>query len=207
MKAFPRAAVLAVVSLLTVSGPTGGQQELNPADADSLAQKLEDMRERYLRGEARAKDFRVSDREVNAYLAHRLSDQIPKGVRGLWVSFAPDLFNAGGRVDLATVRDRIPDSSLAFLLQGLVPVELSARLKADGGMGKVEIQSCRLGGMEVPKALLQQLLTMYSKSSSRPEGLRLEDPFELPYGIRSARLLAGEAVLRQGPLQGQPGSR
>lgn len=203
MRTFLRAFAVATVSLATLAG----EQSSNPADADSLAQKIEDMRERYLRGDARAKDFRLSEREVNAYLAHRLTDQIPKGVKDLWVSFGPDLLNAGGRVDLAAVRDRMPDASLAFLFQGLVPVELSARVKAEGGMGKAEIQSCRLGGMEVPKALIQQLLTTYSKSSSRPEGIRLEDPFELPYGIRSARLLSGEAVLRQGPLGGQPGSR
>lgn len=207
VKAPFRALLLAAAAFATLAGATRQQEASNPADADSLAQKIENMRERYLRGDARAKDFRVSQQEVNAYLAHRLADQIPRGVKDLRVSFGPDLLNAGCLVDLAAMRDRLPDSSLALLFQGQVPVELSARVRAEGGLGKVDIQSCRLGGMEMPRAFLQQLLNMYAKSPSRPEGIRLEDSFELPYGIRSARLLAGEAVLRQGPLEGQPGSR
>lgn len=193
------------LTLALLGGPSvSAQPRPDPAAADSMSQKLDAMRERYLSRVRVEKDFRLSESEVNAYLAYRLVEQIPKGVEGLWVRFSADAVNAGGRVDLAALRDRMARSPLAMLLTGMVPIEVKAKGNAQNGVGKLELENVLLGGIEVPRSLLQQLLTQYSKSATHPDGVRLEDPFELPYGIRSARFVPGEIILRQGPAESQP---
>ena len=52
-------------------------------------------------------------------------------------------------------------------------------------------------GVSVPKAVLQELLTYYSKSPENPNGISMEAPFELPAGIREIRVGAGTSTVVQ----------
>ena len=49
----------------------------------------------------------------------------------------------------------------------------------------------------VPKVVLQQVLSYYSRSPERPAGLSLDDTFVLPAGIREIRLDRGQAIVVQ----------
>jgi hypothetical protein len=49
----------------------------------------------------------------------------------------------------------------------------------------------------VPKAVLQELLTFYSKSPENPAGISMEAPFELPARIREIRVGAGTSTVVQ----------
>jgi hypothetical protein len=203
MRLRAQSALAALVVAFQLVPPAPAQGE---TAADSMARKIDDLRERYLKGASSEKDFRLSEVEVNAYLAERVVEQLPQGVEGLWVRFTRGRLRGGGRVDLASLRDRVP-GALALLLSGVVPVELTATLQAEGGTGRVDVQRVLLAGVEVPRTLLQQIVTHYSRTASRPGGVRLEDPFDLPYGVKSARIHDGEILIRQGPVELTPGSR
>jgi hypothetical protein len=45
--------------------------------------------------------------------------------------------------------------------------------------------------------MLQEVVTHYSKSTERPEGVSINQPFELPAGIREIELERGQAILIQ----------
>lgn len=165
--------------------------------AESLARKIELLRERYERESSDAMELEVSEDEANAYLAHRLADQFPEGVVDPWVRFVGGPVWAGAMLDLAVLRSQLPQSSIMQLLAGRVPVELSARLRAEGGVGKLDLESVTLGGIPLPKTFLQELVSTYTKSASRPDGVRLEEPFNLPLGLESVRTEKGKLLLRQ----------
>jgi len=195
---------LCLGATLAAGAAASPYQSPDPAAAESLSQKLDAMRERFRTRLTREQEYRMNEGEINSYMAYRLVEQIPKGIEGLWVRLTPDVLSAGGQVDLAALKERMAGSPLTMFLSGIVPIEVRARVVAQNGVGRVELQNVLLSGIQVPRSLLQQLVTHYSKSAAHPDGVRIEDAFELPYGIRSARFLPGEVVVRQGPLESQP---
>jgi hypothetical protein len=165
--------------------------------ADELAKKILLIRERHENDVQEPKDFEVSEDEANAYLTYRLVERLPEGVVDPWLRFSDGPVKAGALLDLGVLRSRMPDSSVAQFLSGRVPVELQARIHADGGVGKLMLDSVTLGGLPVPESLLQQIVTAYTKSPTQPYGVRLDEPFPLPYGIKSARVERGRLRVHQ----------
>ena len=95
-------------------------------------------------------------------------------------------------------------------LRGRAVVDLDEVKKAqagDGGFGVMSMLSGRVAqfhleqafvsGVPVPKALLQQVVSYYSRSPEYPEGIDLEAPFPLPVNIRQIETLKGQAIIVQ----------
>ena len=55
----------------------------------------------------------------------------------------------------------------------------------------------RLGGVPIPKALLQEIVSYYSRTPESPGGFTLDQPFDLPQKIRQVELQRGSAVIVQ----------
>ncbi len=189
--------VAVMLSAACLYGEPAPVQKPDLSQADSLAGKIELIRERDREGHGGAMDFAISETEVNAYLRYRLKDQLPQGIEEPWVVFTEGSVEAGASLDLALLRERLPLDSVLQFLSGQVPVEASADVSAENGTGKLDIQKFIVGGIELPKSFLQQILSSNTLSSSRPNGIQLDEPFALPYGISSARILTGLLVLRQ----------
>ncbi len=186
---------LAVLPLVaTVVGPSAFSfQPPDPALADSMAEKLQSISE----GEAGPDGIEVSQEEFNAYIVHHLGHQLPEGVIEPWVRFNEGLIWAGAELDLDILRARMPESSMSQFLSGRVPVELSATLKAEGGVGRIELQTVTLSGIPLPAAFVEELVTANTKTPDRPNGIRMDEPFALPYEIESVRTLEGRLALRR----------
>jgi hypothetical protein len=54
-----------------------------------------------------------------------------------------------------------------------------------------------VGGVPVPKMVLQEIVSFYSRSDENPSGFTLDDPFELPAGIQEIQVLQGQAIIVQ----------
>ena len=54
-----------------------------------------------------------------------------------------------------------------------------------------------IGGVPVPKSVLQELVSYYSKSATQPDGVNFEAPFRLPAHIREIRTTLGQALVVQ----------
>jgi hypothetical protein len=59
------------------------------------------------------------------------------------------------------------------------------------------LESAQVSGITVPKWLLQEMVSFYAKSPSRPRGISLDDPFALPVGIENLEVRQGQAVVIQ----------
>ena len=64
-------------------------------------------------------------------------------------------------------------------------------------MARLLFESATVSGVRVPKFVLQQIVSYYSKSETYPSGINLDDPFRLPARIREIQVERGRAIVIQ----------
>ena len=173
----------------------------DPSSVESLNRKLEQMRTRHADGAETPKRFNVSEEEANAYLVYRVAELLPPEVTNPWVRFDVDQIHGGALLDGSLLGAYLKDSYLARYLEGPIQVEVLMQVFAENGVGQVELERMTLAGIPVPRSLVKRLVATNSKNPALPEGVRIDDPFPLPYGIVSARVRKGKLILRQGPMR------
>ena len=50
------------------------------------------------------------------------------------------------------------------------------------------LEAAEISGVTIPKTVLQELLSYYSRTKDNPNGINMDDPFELPSRIREIRV-------------------
>jgi hypothetical protein len=78
-----------------------------------------------------------------------------------------------------------------------LPVTAAGTLTTQNGTGRFQLESAEISGVTIPKALLQELLSYYSKTPENPAGINMDDPFVLPSGIREIKVGQGTATIFQ----------
>ncbi|MEW5980866.1 MAG: hypothetical protein AB1806_00690 [Acidobacteriota bacterium] len=199
--------VLAVALSAWAAGAPALQREalpFAPTDADRFASKLSAIVKRSAATshgrEAAILRTVVTEPELNAYLKYRAQSQMPTGVVDpyIWVLGSGRLAGAA-TVDLDRVRTSRERGWLdpMQLLHGRLPVGATGVLQTANGVGRFELESARVSGIPVPRALLQELVTFYTRTEANPEGVSLDRPFALPAGIRRIDVETGRAVIVQ----------
>ena len=143
----------------------------------------------------------VTENEVNSYLVYEAGDQIPAGV------VEPSIAVVGGGrlsgravVDLDAVRKQKAPTSLLDpmnYLMGRLAVTAVGTLKTSNGVGHFELESSSVGSLPIPKILLQEIVSYYSRTPEKPAGISLDDPFQLPARIREIQVDRGQAIIVQ----------
>ena len=170
------------------------------ADADALERKIVSIATNGLAEKPATKATDVLEREVNAYLQAHAREQMPKGVVDPRVSILPDGRLSGtATVDLDAVRTSQERGMLSpwTLLRGTVPVEASGILRTENGVAAFTLEEATVGGVPVPKSVLQELVSYYSKGPNAKEGVNFEQPFRLPAHIREIHTAMGRATVVQ----------
>jgi hypothetical protein len=143
----------------------------------------------------------VTENELNAYLALEALGDLPKGVVNPTVSIlAEGRLSGRAVVDLDAVRRESPPKSLLDpknLLIGRLPIAATGVLTTSNGVGRFALESASVGGLPIPKVLLQEIVSHYSRTPEKPEGLNLDDPFTLPVRIREIQVSRGQAIVVQ----------
>ncbi len=79
-------------------------------------------------------------------------------------------------------------------LTGRLPVTAAGHAdRPKDGVGQFQLESAEISGVTVPKSLLQELLSYYSRTPENPAGISMDDPFELPVRIREIQRRRGHA--------------
>ena len=143
----------------------------------------------------------VTESEVNSYLVYDAGSQIPVGV------VEPSIAVVGsgrlsGRavVDLDAVRKQKAPTSLLDpmnYLMGRLAVTAVGTLRTSNGIGRFELESSAVGSVPIPKILLQEIVSYYSRTAEKPAGIGLDDPFQLPARIREIKVERGQAIIVQ----------
>ena len=142
----------------------------------------------------------VSDLELNSYLKFLAGAQVPVGIADPMLHAAGNGRVSGeAMVDLDAVRTqkkRAWTDPLAYLT-GKLPVTAAGTLTTQNGVGRFQLESAEISGLSIPKSLLQELLSYYSKSPERPSGINMDDPFQLPAAIQEIKVGQGTATIVQ----------
>ncbi len=143
----------------------------------------------------------ITENEFNAYFLFDAAKDLPVGVVSPTLSIVgPGRVSGTAIVDLDAVRKASPPRSLLDpknLLMGRVPLSASGTLTTNKGMGTFVLESAHMGQLPLPKLLLDEIVSFYSRSAERPAGFRTDDPFPLPAGIREVQVTRGQAVIIQ----------
>lgn len=193
---------LLIGSLLLAAQPQGPPR-LSKADGDRFQSKL--TRIVTLGNTPRAprraaQSTVVSDVEVNSYLRYHAQEQIPVGiVEPTLNAHGEGLVSGRAIVDLDAVRKQKQRGWLDPMgyLTGRLPLTARGRLTTQNGVGRFVLESAEISGVTVPKTLVQELLSYYSRTPEDPDGINMDDPFELPAQIREIRVAPGAATIVQ----------
>jgi hypothetical protein len=198
-----RFAVLLLTAAIVGAVGTAAQGRLSKQEADRFQTKLTRIVEfGNAKTAARAQDrtTAVTDIEVNSYLKYLAATQIPVGILDPMLA-ADGEGRVSGRamVDLDAVRKQKQRGWMDPLnyLSGRLPVTAAGRLTTKDGKGQFQLDSAEISGVPIPKPVLQELLSYYSRTPENPAGIAMEDPFELPSRIREIRVGSGTATIVQ----------
>ena len=199
-----RSTVLSACLLLTaaVLAAQPGAAALTAADADRFAVTLN----RLVQGAPTAGQAHtpvsttVTEQEVNAFLRLRGQALLPTGVVEPYVrALGAGRLQGWATVDLDAVRQSKERGWLDPLrmLRGRLPVTAVGVLHAQGGSARFDLESASVSGIPIPKSMLQELVTYYTRGDTYPQGVNLDTPVPLPAGIREITVHSGRAVIVQ----------
>lgn len=197
---------LAVVVPLVL--PLAAQPRVTKQDADSCQGKFGRITGFANAPKARAsangspasQTTQLTDAELNSYLHFHLKEQVPAGVVDPTLNALGDgRVRGAATIDLDAVRkqkQRGWTDPMSYMT-GKLPLTASGLLITQNGVGRFQLESAEISGIAIPKNLVQELLSFYSKSAENPSGISMDDPFELPARIKEIRVGKGEAMVVQ----------
>jgi hypothetical protein len=195
-----------VLLCATAAAHAAAFQRFTKQDADRFQTKLVRITEIGNREPAKAakaagaQNTPLTDIEVTSYLRHHAKDQVPVGIVDPTLTAIGDGRITGDAiVDLDAVRKQKQRGWMDPLgyLTGRMPLRATGTLITQNGIGRFQLESAEISGVTIPKTVLQELLSYYSKSPEHPSGINMDDPFELPARIKEIRVGKGEAIVVQ----------
>ena len=187
-----------------------GAQELTRGESDKMAAKLNAILERgnlappkaSTKAPATPAPLRTSftEREVNAFFKFGAQSAMPVGLVNPRITILDNgLLQGRATVDLDAVRKQKPrglTDPLAWV-SGSADMLVSGFFKSANGKGTFEYQAGAIGGVPIPKSVLQEIVVHYTRSPELPKGFNLDEPFELPHSIREILTQRGAATIVQ----------
>lgn len=142
----------------------------------------------------------LTEAEINAWLDVDGGDTLPAAIAEPEIRFGgDDEVRARAVIDLDQVRasrQRSWRDPLAYVA-GAVEVVASGRVTAEDGIARAELESATVAGLSVPASVVRELVRFFTTTPERPDGVDLNQPFELPADIRRVVVRRGHAVIVQ----------
>jgi hypothetical protein len=186
-----------------VAGVVAGASATNVSreQAAAFQKKLEQILLNSQQKSAAVRETTLTEGEVNSYLRFSAGDQIPTGVTEPTITISGERrLHGRAIVDLDAVRRK--NSAGGWFdprsyLTGRLPVTATGTLDTAQGRGKFTLETATISGVPIPKSFLQELLSYYSRSDDYPNGINMDDPFDLPAEIQRIDVHQGRATIVQ----------
>ena len=192
-----------VFAALVAAGVLTSVAAANVSREQALAfqKKLEQIQVNSAQKSERPRQTAVTEGEVNSYLRFSAGDQIPTGVTEPIITIqGQGRLHGQAIVDLDVVRRKNASGGWfdpRSYLTGRLPVTATGVLQTHEGRGKFTLETATVSGVPIPKSFLQELLSYYSRSADYPNGINMDDPFELPAAIQRIDVAQGSATIIQ----------
>ncbi len=191
--------LLVLIALVPLQAATLSQQ--NAASFSKKVALIQKQGEVSTKSTAAARRTPLSEDELNSWFTYQAQPLLPNGLTQPKITIVGEGKVAGqATVDLeAVAKKRATGGTFDpwSLVGGRVPVNVIGILHTRDGMARFELQSADIAGVPVPKTLLQELVSQYSKTPKHPEGVSMDDAFALPSKIRQIEVGQGHAVIVQ----------
>ena len=189
------------VVLLILCASSSFAIALSQEDGNRLQAKIDAIVKNAAADPPKPRKFAIAEREANSYLVFNLKEKIPKGLAEPEITMIGDgALAARVLVDMDEVKRRRQSRSMIDplnYLSGQVPLNARGLLRTRQGRGQFYLRSADIGGVPLPKPLLQELVGFFSRTPQNPNGFDIEAPFDLPSKIREISVGAGESVVIQ----------
>jgi hypothetical protein len=201
-----RIAVSASLALILGVAVLSAAAALSPQQADAFARKVAIISQQGTLTTATGRTAvprrtSLSEAELNSWFQYRATPLLPVGMTEPQITIiGGGKVSGAATVDLDAVAKTKRSGSLIDpwnLLGGRLPVTVTGVLRTQNGQGQFELQQAAISGVPVPKSLLQELVSYYSKTANDPGGVNIDEPFALPAGIRQIEVGQGQAVVVQ----------
>jgi hypothetical protein len=196
----PRVAlILGLIAAVCAASPAAAQ--LSRREGARLQEKIDAIAKNGASNPTKSMKTIVTETEANSYLAFNLQDKIPKGLTNPQIHMLEN-GQLTGRVMVDIDEFNRNRQSNGFMdplsyLSGQVPVTARGTLRTSGGRGRFYLASAEIVGFPLPKQILQELVSFFSRSRDRPGGFDIDAPFNLPAKIREIIINRGEASIGQ----------
>jgi hypothetical protein len=194
-RALAACAIGAVVVAATFAANVSREQ------AASFEKKLQTIVQNGEQQSDRVRETPVTEGEVNSYLHYSAGAQIPTGVTEPSITIrGAGRLHGRAVVDLDAVRRKKSTGGWfdpRSYLTGRLPVTATGLLETHEGRGKFTLETATVSGVPIPKSFLQELLSFYSRNDAYPNGINMDDPFDLPADIQRIQVDEGRAVIVQ----------
>jgi hypothetical protein len=167
------------------------------AQADSFAKKIAIINQHAEQSGKSSRRTTLTEAELNSWFMYRAQPLLPEGVKD------PKVVAVGNGRLMGTVIVDLEDvgksrsSEVLKYVGGRVPITLNGILRTKDGRGQFDLQSAQISGIPLPRFLLQEIVSHYTRDDDRPNGIRLDDPFALPANIKQIDVGQGQAVVTQ----------
>ena len=190
------------LAVLLLSAAVAAQSaSTTQAQADQFQQKLQQIINNGNTESSTLRRTTVTQAEANAYLKIRGPELLPLGVTDATVAaVGAGRLNGRAVVDLDAIREKKSSGGLLdpkTYLTGRLPVTASGILHTRDGKARFELESATVGGIPIPKSFLQEIVSYYSRSSDYPNGINLDQVYEIPANIKEIQVGQGNAIVVQ----------
>ncbi len=188
------ASPLAHSALETVTG-----QGISRAAADECAKKVKALESFSARtGNRGTQTTRISEAELNSFLAYELSPKYHASLKSLTVRLEPTRLQGVATVDF----DQLGMSSknsvtrmLASLLTGKHTLTAYGKLIADGGLASFQLERSLFDDTSLPNLLVEEIISTVGKRQKPP--FDPMQPSKMPYDIRKVEMGQGFITVYQ----------
>jgi hypothetical protein len=198
---FPRSNALLGILVLTVSVSTAAAPQISREQGNSLARKIDAINENANAKLATPKRTRITELEVNSYLAFNIKEKIPRGLTQPQIRMVGN-GQLAGRVLVDMDDFRRGRSSGGIMdpmnyISGQVPVTARGVFSTQDGKGQFQLIAAEMNGYPLPKPLVQELVRYFSRTANNPTGFNIDEPFNLPAKIREITVNPAESIVVQ----------
>jgi hypothetical protein len=198
---FGRKFSVLILILLAAAIAYGAAPQLSQEQGNSLAHKIESINQNGASARVRPKTTKVPEVEVNSYLAFNAREKLARGLTNPQIRMLGDGQLAGRvYVDIDDFKRGRKSGGIMdpfSYLSGRVPVTARGVLRTKDGTGQFQLTAAELHGVPLPKPVVQELVSYFSRTPERPKGFNLDEPFQLAAKIRTITINSGEAVIVQ----------
>jgi hypothetical protein len=201
MKEKASSVVVALLLILAVCAASRAGAQVSRQEGARLQEKFDTIAKNGASTPPKPMKTLITESELNSYLTFNLEDKIPKGLTKPQIQML-DNGQVRGRIlvdmdDFKRSRQSNGVMDPLNYLSGQVPVTARGTLRTSAGKGQFQLASAELMGFPLPKPLLQELVSFFSRTRNNPRGFDIDAPFDLPAKVREMAVSQGQATLVQ----------